>query len=152
MCTLIFAKNRVCLQRRVFGLNSKGKLQVAQCVFVGATYTGVPGQCSKLVERSQHLCRSAFKQPPATAGKKRITTKKQWGSVHVCAVKRNMTRRVTWDVHDLESKPQTADFIASTQTHQRFRNVFTGRTIDNRSSGISKFIQSADMVSMMVGD
>jgi len=90
----------------VVRLHFHRKFQVAQRVFMGAAAPRGAGRGRQALQGCLHLCRGAFKQPPAAAAEQGVAAKQQWGFGGNFRKIGNMACRVAGHIQHLEIQAQ----------------------------------------------
>ena len=96
--------------------------------------------------------RRAFKQPPATARKQRVTAEQQWRAIHVGGEVGNVARRVPGHIQHAKVQPQGLHLIAAVQRAVGLGNALARRAINLRARGRAQLRHAAGVIGVVVRD
>ena len=134
---------------RVSWLYFLRKAQIGQGVLMRAVDMGCIGQCGQLFQRRKHLCRRAFEQPSAAAGKQGVAAKQP---IPFRRKVGDMAMRMAGDIKDVQAEGwfRQRDIVALGQWTRDAGNRLVARTEHRDVELPEQLRHAADMVSMMM--
>ena len=123
------------------------KLQVGLRIFMGAVNLRGHGQGSNLAQRSMHLGGCSFEQTATAGHEERVTDER-----HALPEVGNMSRRMSWNVHDLQGERQVwyIDAVAVVHGGSTSRNGFACRTEHGDPRIVEQCADTADVVGVVM--